>query len=51
MATPAGRTAFGDDKFADFAAIGKFSSDESLWLTFTPPGASNLPVKLVIMPR
>lgn len=48
--TPAGRTSFGDDKFTDFAAIGKYSSDESLWLTFSPPGASNLPVKLVIMP-
>jgi len=51
VATPADRLFFGDNKFSDFAAVGTFSSDESLWLTFSPPGASNLPVKLVIMPQ
>ena len=47
--TPAGRLAFGNP--TDFAAVGKFDGNESLWLTFSPPGASNLPVKLIIMPQ
>jgi hypothetical protein len=51
VATPAGRTAFGSDKLTDFAPLGSFVSSESLWLTFSPPGASNLPVKLVIVPE
>lgn len=51
VATPAGRTAFGQDKLSDFAHLGSFVSSESLWLTFSPPGASNLPVKLVIVPE
>ncbi|MDR3560186.1 MAG: copper amine oxidase [Negativicutes bacterium] len=50
VATPAGRLFFGEGVSSDFAAIGKFGGNESLWLTFSPPGASNLPVKLVIMP-
>ncbi len=49
--TPTGRTAFGRDKLIDFAYVGTFDSAESLWLTFSPPGASNLPVKLVIVPE
>lgn len=48
-ATPADRLAFGLP--TDFASLGKFDSSESLWLTFSPPGASNLPVKLVILPQ
>lgn len=51
VATPADRTAFGHDKLSDFAHLGTFASSESLWLTFSPPGASNLPVKLVIVPE
>lgn len=51
VGTPAGRLFFGDDKLIDFAPVGKFDSDASLWLTFSPPGASNLPVKLVIVPQ
>jgi hypothetical protein len=49
--TPSGRTAFGGDKKNDFAHVGTFGDSESLWLTFTPPGASNLPVKLVMVPE
>ncbi|MDT8904047.1 copper amine oxidase [Anaeroselena agilis] len=49
--TPAGRTGFGHDKLTDFAPVGMFANGESLWLTFSPPGASNLPVKLVIVPE
>jgi len=50
LPTPAGRTAFGHDKLSDFAAVGAFGGSGSLWLTFSPPGASNLPVKLVLVP-
>ncbi|HMM19480.1 MAG TPA: copper amine oxidase [Selenomonadales bacterium] len=49
--TPEARTAFGADKLTDFAQLGRFGAGESLWLTFSPPGASNLPVKLVILPE
>lgn len=49
--TPAGRTAFGHDTLTDFAPLGSFVSSQSLWLAFSPPGASNLPVKLVIAPE
>jgi hypothetical protein len=49
--TPPGKTAFGSNKLTDFAYVGTFAGDESLWLTFSPPGASNLPVKLVIVPE
>ncbi len=49
--TPTGSTAFGHNKLTDFAHVGTFDGGESLWLTFSPPGASNLPVKLVIIPE
>lgn len=48
--TPSGVIAFGHNKLTDFAPIGSFDAGQSLWLTFSPPGASNLPVKLVVMP-
>lgn len=49
--TPTGSTAFGNNKLTDFAHVGTFGGGESLWLTFSPPGASNLPVKLIIVPE
>lgn len=49
--TPTGRTTFGSNKLTDFAHLGRFGAGDSLWLTFSPPGASNLPVKLVILPE
>ncbi len=49
--TPSGVTAFGHNKLTDFAHVGTFGGGESLWLTFSPPGASNLPVKLIIVPE
>jgi hypothetical protein len=49
--TPKDTIAFGHNKLTDFAHIGTFEAGQSLWLTFSPPGASNLPVKLVIMPE
>jgi hypothetical protein len=49
--TPGGKTFFGEDKYKDFASLGVFDSNALLCFTFSPPGASNLPVKLVIMPQ
>lgn len=51
VAIPYGLTAFGHNKLTDFAHIGGFDGGQSLWLTFSPPGASNLPVKLVVVPE
>ena len=51
VGTPADRVAFGANKLTDFAHVGTFAGGESLWLTFSPPGASNLPVKLVLVPE
>ena len=47
VATPADRVSFGDTG-KDVASIGSFDGGQSLWLTFSPPGVSNLPVKLII---
>jgi hypothetical protein len=49
--TPADRLYFGYTNLAELAPLGTFRSGESLWLTFSPPGASNLPVRLVIVPQ
>lgn len=35
----------------ELSDIGTFASGQSLWLTFSPPGASNLPVRLIFTPR
>ena len=51
VATPDGQIAFGHNKLTDFASIGTFEGGQSLWLTFSPPGASNLPIKLVVLPE
>ena len=51
LPTPTVGTAFGHNKLTDFAHVGTFDGGESLWLTFSPPGASNLPVKLLIVPE
>jgi len=49
--TPADRLYFGAGKITDLAPLGIFHSGDSLWMTFSPPGASNLPVRLVIVPQ
>ncbi|MDR7866454.1 MAG: copper amine oxidase [Sporomusaceae bacterium] len=51
LPTPTVGTSFGRNKLTDFAHVGTFDGGESLWLTFSPPGASNLPVKLLIVPE
>ena len=49
--TPADRPFFGESTLKDIQKIGAFEAGQSLWLTFSPPGASNLPVKLILRPR
>ena len=49
LATPGDRLFFGSTP-SDSAYLGTFDASQSLWLTFSPPGASNLPVKLILRP-
>ena len=49
IATPTDKTSFGATG-DDSAFIGTYEGGKSLWLTFSPPGASNLPIKLIIAP-
>jgi hypothetical protein len=48
---PVGRTSFGENWVNEFAFLGDFDSNQSLWLTFSPAGASNLPVKIIACPE
>ena len=50
VAVPKDRTYFGGGTANDYALLGTFDGGQSLWFNFSPPGASNLPVRLVIMP-
>ena len=51
IATPADKMSFGGTGNGnDSAFIGTYEGGKSLWLTFSPPGASNLPIKLIIAP-
>jgi hypothetical protein len=49
MPTPRGKVYFEDNKWKEFSFLGTYDRSESLSFTFSPPGASNLPVKLVIL--
>ena len=49
LAIPRDRIYFGDDQQKDFEFLGTYDSSESLSFKFSPPGASNLPVKIVIL--
>lgn len=52
LATPRDRLYFiGNHKQQDFAFLGTFESGDPLSFTFSPPGASNLPVKIVVAPQ
>ncbi|BBB91759.1 MAG TPA: copper amine oxidase [Methylomusa anaerophila] len=51
VATPYDKLFFGSDSRTDFAHLGDFTGGQSLWLTFSPPGASNLPVKVILIPN
>lgn len=48
--TPPGQGAFGAGTIEAVSLIGSYESGKSLWLTFSPPGASNLPVKIMLVP-
>ncbi|QDR81898.1 copper amine oxidase [Sporomusa termitida] len=50
VGTPADRLFFGSKTSTDMDHLGDFSGGQSLWLTFSPPGASNLPVKIILAP-
>jgi hypothetical protein len=51
LAIPRDKLYFGNNKQNDFAFIGTFESGDPLSVTFSPPGASNLPVKLIAVPQ
>jgi hypothetical protein len=53
VATPdaAASRDFGRRKGKDVAFLGSYDGGESLSFTFSPPGASNLPVRIVVLPQ
>ena len=50
VGTPSRGGFFGHETLADFELLAEFMAGESLWVTFSPPGASNLPVRLLLTP-
>ena len=49
--TPSEKPFFGTEKKVDeIAYLGKYENRHPLWIEFSPPGASNLPVKLILAP-
>ena len=50
VGTPAKGISFGYQTLSDFELIAEFPAGETLWVTLSPPGASNLPVRLVLVP-
>lgn len=51
LLTPQHKLSFGINTVKEAESIGNFVGGQSLWLTFSPPGASNLPVKLLLLPK
>lgn len=52
LAIPLGRKLFGDNKAVrEYAFLGTYDSGDPLSLTFSPPGGSNLPVVIVVLPQ
>ncbi|EGO64533.1 hypothetical protein [Acetonema longum] len=51
LATPNDRLYIGQGTVTTLTPLGTYAGQDSLWFTFSPPGASNLPVKIVIMPN
>ncbi|MEN6566917.1 MAG: hypothetical protein ABFC57_11500 [Veillonellales bacterium] len=51
QATPMGRTSFGTDKAKEFTFMGTYDSGAPITFIFSPPGASNLPVEIVVLPQ
>lgn len=50
IGTPADKLFFGAKTVTDVAHLGNYTGGQSFWLTFSPPGASNLPVKIILAP-
>ncbi|CQR70380.1 hypothetical protein SOV_39170 [Sporomusa ovata DSM 2662] len=50
IGTPADKLFFGTKKDNEVTHLGDYAGGQSLWLTFSPPGASSLPVKIVLTP-
>jgi len=51
LPTPRAGVHFGGDTLKDAEFLGTYDNSELLSFTFSPPGASNLPVKIVILPQ
>jgi hypothetical protein len=51
VATPQEGVSFGGEGPGDYALVGLFDGGQPLSLTFSPPGGSNMPVRLVIVPE
>lgn len=49
--TPQDSLYFGNGVFPEYAPLGVYDGGKPLWLKFSPPGASNLPVKILVMPE
>lgn len=49
IATPGDVTSFGTT-VNETAYIGTYEGGKAVWLTFSPPGASNLPIKILLQP-
>lgn len=50
VATPSKTPGFGHSTMADFELVAEFNAGETLQITLSPPGASNLPVRLMLLP-
>lgn len=50
VGTPSRSLYFGEATLSDFEMIAEFAAGESLWVTMSPPGASNLPIRLMLVP-
>ena len=50
VATPANRLYFGTETVKESELVGSYEGGSAVWFTFSPPGASNLPVRFVIEP-
>jgi hypothetical protein len=48
--TPEDTQSFGSGKISESAYLGTYEGGKAVWLTFSPPGASNLPIKIIIAP-
>lgn len=49
--TPLNKAYFGDGKrTTDLTFLGEYNNFSSIWFDFSPPGASNLPTRLILMP-